>query len=157
MRYIIGVDVGGTNIKGVLIDQKGKILEKIIKKTSQTKIREEIILCIEEIIKKSQIQREKIKGVGIGFPGIIDKKRERIDILPNIKKFRDNNIKKYLESKTGFNIKIENDSNCAVLAESIFGTGKNYENIVGLSIGTGIGGGIVKNKKINLTIGEKHD
>lgn len=148
MRYIIGVDVGGTNIKGVLIDQKGKVIEKIIKKTSQTKIREEIVLFIEEIIEKSKIKRRKIKGIGIGFPGIIDKKRERIDVLPNIKKFRDNDIKKYLESKTGFKIRIENDSNCAVLAESILGIGKDYENVIGLSIGTGIGGGIVINKKI---------
>jgi len=152
MRYLIGVDVGGTNIKAVLMDAKGKVVRKIIKKTEKKHIEEEIIDLIKDLIEKSMINKKEIKGVGVGFPGLIDKKRERINILPNIKSFNDRNIKKHLQKKTGLKTRIENDAKCSAIAESMFGSGKKQENFVLLTIGTGIGGGIIINN--NLYIGE---
>lgn len=150
MRYIIGIDIGGTNIKAVLMNDKKEAVDKIIRKTDKKNIEDKIKEFIEEILQKNKIHKKDVKGVGVGFPGSIDKKRERIEKLPNIKGFKNKEIKKHLSKKSGLKIKIENDANCAALAESVLGAGKKHEKVVGLSIGTGIGGGIIINNKLFL-------
>jgi glucokinase len=144
MKYSIGIDFGCTSIKGVLINRKGEIIAKIERKTE--KITEQVLEIIK-ILKKTKISG-KIEGVGIGIPGILDKKRDKIISIPNMKKFKNYYFKKFIEKKSKMKIKIENDSNCFALAELLFGEGRKIDNFVCLTIGTGIGGGIILNKKI---------
>ncbi len=143
--YIIGVDVGGTKINTVLIDKKGKLIEKLKVKTKKRK--QEIIGQILDSINFVSFNR-KIIGIGIGVPGILNKKRTRILNLPNLQAWKNTKLKEIIQRKTGKKVMLENDSNCMILGENIFGYAKNVKDSVCLTIGTGIGGGIIINNKL---------
>lgn len=143
--YIIGIDVGGTKINTVLIDKKGKLIKKFKKKTKKRK--QEIIEQILDSINFVSLNK-KIIGIGIGVPGILNKKRTRILNLPNLQGWKNTKLKEIIQRKTGKKVMLENDSNCMILGENIFGYGKNVKDSVCLTIGTGIGGGIIINNKL---------
>lgn len=143
--YIIGIDLGATKINTILMNRKGKILKKIKVKT--LKNREKGIEQILENIEGVR-QDKKIIGIGIGIPGILNEKRNKILKLPNLPEWENIDLKRIIEKETKNKVKIENDANCMALGESMFGQGKNVKNLVCLTIGTGIGGGIIINNKI---------
>jgi len=145
MRYSIGIDIGGTKIDGILANEKGKILKRYRIKTQANKSKKEIINNIIKVIKK--LKTRKIEGIGIGIAGVIDK-RGKILFDPNIKNLEGINIIKELKKKLNHKFYITNDANCFALAESKFGAGKKAKNIVGVTFGTGIGNGIIINKKL---------
>tara|TARA_Y100000034_G_scaffold109178_1_gene140172 strand:- start:3860 stop:4732 length:873 start_codon:yes stop_codon:yes gene_type:complete len=147
MSYIVGIDFGGTKINTILMNEKGKILKKIKVKTGNK--RKQTIKKIIKNIDKISL-RKQVKGIGIGVPGILDEKRERILNLPNITGWKNINLKKIIENKTGKKVLMENDANCTALAEFLFGHGKKVKNLACLTIGTGLGGGIIINKKIYI-------
>ncbi|MCD6549989.1 ROK family protein, partial [bacterium] len=89
------------------------------------------------------IDRLKIKGVGIGVPGPLDKEREIVLNPPNLKVLGRFPLKKVLERELSLRVKIENDANCFVLGEAVLGIGKKYKKVIGLTLGSGVGGGIV--------------
>ncbi|MBU2523429.1 MAG: ROK family protein [Nanoarchaeota archaeon] len=145
MKYKIGVDVGGTKISVGLVE-KGKVIRKVSFGTAKGKekvlgqIVEGISLVLEGIDKK------QIKGIGMGLPGIINKKKGRIIRLPNLRGFENFNIVRFLSKKFRLPVKIENDSTCAVIAEHNFGF--CADNMVLLTLGTGIGGGVIINGEL---------
>jgi len=146
MKVGVGVDVGGTKISIGLVDQSGKVRKKILFRTANKKskilkqIEEGISLVLEGVNKK------EVFGIGVGLPGILDKKKGSILKLPNIKGFENFLIDDFLKKRFKLKIKIENDSVCAALAEYMFGN--RAENMVLLTLGTGIGGGILLKGKI---------
>lgn len=142
--YIIGVDIGATKINTVLINRQGRLIKKLKLKTKER--REEIIEQILESIEK--ISGKNVIGIGIGVPGILDKKRKKIIKLPNLQEWENISLKKIVEKKFNKKVLLENDANCMALGESMFGHGKNVKNLVCITIGTGIGGGIIINNKI---------
>ncbi len=150
--YIIGVDIGGTKINTVLLNKKGKIIKKLKLKTKNR--RQEIIEQILDSINFVSLNRslnknkKKIIGIGIGVPGILNKNRTEILNLPNLPELDKTKLKHIIERRTKKKVILENDVNCLALGESIFGYGKNVKNLVCLTIGTGIGGGIIINNKI---------
>lgn len=141
----IGLDIGGTKIEGILF-KDGRILESIKEFTHKEPKR--FLKQIEHICEKLINKKKNIKGIGIGLPGIIDRKKGEIIFLPNIPKIKNIKIKIILEKKFNIPVRIENDGNCMAIAEFLFGEGKGKNNIVSLTLGTGIGGGIIINKKI---------
>jgi len=143
--YIIGVDVGGTKINTVLIDKKGRLVQRLKVKTKKGK--QEIIGQILDSINFVSLNK-KIIGIGIGVPGILNKKRTRILNLPNLQAWKNTKLKEIIQRKTGKKVMLENDSNCMILGENIFGYAKNVKDSVCLTIGTGIGGGIIINNKL---------
>lgn len=144
MEYKIGIDVGGTNIRGILKSGR-KSVGKIKMKTEN--ISRQIIEIMDYFLDNFKIDKKNIKKIGIGLPGIIDKK-ENIKKLPNIENFKGEGLKNFLEKKYKCEVKISNDGKCFALAELKFGQGKKVKNFVCLTIGTGIGGGIIINKKL---------
>lgn len=143
----IGIDIGGTNIKGVLFD--GKKAVKKVKVPTKSKTNQKIILgqifkCIEKLIKKNR----NVKGIGIGVAGPVDFKNQKILNPPNVVALKNLELGKIIEKKFRIKTVIDNDVHCLTLAEVILGAGKNKNLVVGLGIGTGVGGGIVMNKKI---------
>ncbi len=146
MKYMIGVDLGGTKINTVLIDKKGKVIKKIKYPTGKGKnnILKKILVSIEFV--SNNMNKKDILGIGIGVPGVL--RNEKIIKLPNIKGFENFDIKNYLSNKLKMKIKVENDSICMALGEFVFGNGKNFNNLVCVTLGTGVGGGIIINKKI---------
>jgi glucokinase len=145
MQNIIGVDLGGTNIKAALVSQKGKMIKKYETKTEAKKGTKAVINNIISAIKK--VSSGKILGIGIGSPGPLDYKKGTI-LNPVNLPFRNVPLRKVIENKFKLKTFLDNDANCFTLAEAIFGQGKKYENTVGITLGTGLGGGVVINKKI---------
>lgn len=141
---LIGIDVGGTKIEGILL--KERTILKSVKIPTEKKEKEfvsELISLIESLS-----SNYRIKGISLCFPGILDRKKGRIVFMPALSKIRNLPIKNILEKKFGLPVKIENDGNCMALGEYFFGCGKPYKNLIVLSIGTGIGGGFIKEGKL---------
>jgi len=147
MRNSIGIDLGGTNIKTALVTSNGRIIKKYEAKTEAIKGTKTVINNIISSIKK--VKSGKIGGIGIGSPGPLNYRTGTV-LNPVNLPFRNIPLRKIIQNKFKINTFLDNDANCFTLAEATFGAGKKYENIVGVTLGTGLGGGIVINKKINL-------
>jgi len=145
MQNIMGIDLGGTNIKTALISLNGKIIKKYETSTEAKKGTKAVINNIISSIKR--IQKGKIVGIGIGSPGPLNYKTGVITNPVNLP-FKNFPLKNIIEKKLKLKTFLDNDANCFALAEAMFGSGKYYENVVGITLGTGLGGGIIINKKI---------
>ncbi len=144
-KQIIGIDLGGTNIRLGLIEEN-KILRLISKRISS---QENQKVIIDEIIESiSEIFNENVQGIGIGVPSIVDIERGIVFEVHNIPSWRKVHLKEILENQFKVSVKINNDVNCFVLGEKYFGKGKGFHNIVGLALGTGLGGGIIIDGKL---------
>lgn len=147
-KYIIGIDVGGTSIKFGLIKQN-KILSEFSLPTfafeNSRKVLEQVESGLERILQR--IKANEIEGIGIGFPGKVDVNKGIVISAPNFNNWKNVPVRKKL-LKFGFPVFIDNDANCAALGELIFGRGKNLENFIMVTLGTGVGGGIIINKKL---------
>lgn len=145
MENIIGIDLGGTNIKAALVTIKGKVIKKYELATEVNKGTKNVIKNIFFAIRK--VKEGKILGIGFGSPGPMDYKKGIITNPINLP-FRNTPLKKIIQNKFKLPTFLDNDANCFALAEAVFGQGRKYENVVGITLGTGIGGGFVINKKI---------
>lgn len=148
--YYIGIDLGGTNIATGLVNKTGEI---ILKKSIPTrpKRKPELIIkdmatnCIE-ILNESNISLPQVKSIGIGIPGRCQNKT--ILHACNIESLDNFNIENELKKYFNLPIYLENDANCAAFAEYLFGASKDYKNSIMVTLGTGIGGGIIIDGKI---------
>lgn len=140
----LGVDIGGTKIRAVLFDNKNR---KFFGFNIATPKNKRLFLKVLEKEIGEIIKKNKISGIGIGLPGIIDVKKSVLIKVPNLLFLKNWQAKKFF-SKFNKSVKIDNDSRCFLRAEAIIGAGKNYKNIAVLTIGTGIGGGIMIDGKI---------
>lgn len=143
----IGIDIGGTNIGAGLVDKELNIVYRIETPTETHKgydyIEGKIIDIIEELILKSS---ETIDSIGIGIPGIADPTGEYVRYCPNLD-WKDVPLGKNLRSKSNIRVNIENDATVAGIAESALGIMKGYPNSVFITLGTGVGGGMIINHK----------
>ncbi len=138
MRYI-GLDIGGTGIKAGLV-YKNKIIKKVKVKTGKTK--KEVIKNILSVIE--QLFDSKVKAIGIGCPGPADYEKGVIWNTPNLP-LKGVNLKKIISQKFKRKVFMDNDASCFVLGEAVR---LKKKNVVGLTLGTGVGGGIVINGKL---------
>lgn len=149
--YYLGVDLGGTNIVAGVINEEGDIIESISLPTIATRkielIFDDIINMCLKLIYKYSLNKENLKGIGVGVPGEVDVKNGIINYSNNIP-IKNFNAKCYMENKIDFPIKFANDADCAALGELVAGAGKGCSDIIVLTLGTGVGGGIVINKKV---------
>ena len=144
----IGIDIGGTTIKGGLIDNKGSIIHKKTLPTLQWRVPMEIIKDVAKIINYlSDKADENIQVVGVGVPGVISQTNDFIEKCANIN-LEKIPLKDKLESLTNETIFVDNDANVATIAEYEVGALKNYNSGILLTLGTGIGGGIVVDNKV---------
>lgn len=138
---IIGIDIGGTKIGiGLLVD--GKIEQSLKLETPSTGTQEEVM---EQVIHgiESLPGYEDAIGIGIGAPGLIDEKNGVIFSVTNIPSWKEVHLKSYLENHFGKPVYITNDANCFAIGVKMYGEGKNYSNVICLTLGTGVGAGIV--------------
>lgn len=154
--YFISFDVGGTSVKYALLNDTGHILEKSSYKTPVS-TKEAFYKEIIDIVNNYCLKHE-ISGICISSPGIIDSKKGTVNLIYAIPALQGINVKHELEEILQIDVAIENDAKCAALAEVWQGNAKNYQDSVFVVVGTGIGGAVVKNKKIhhgsNLFSGE---
>lgn len=148
MNYKIGIDLGGTKTEVVLLNNENQV---IIRERTNTKKEtyQSILKTIEELIHlvKQHIPEKQDYTIGIGIPGIIDSKTEKV-INANTTILIGKPLKKDLEEMLNKKVYIENDANCFALAESIDGAAKGYNYVFGIIMGTGCGGGIIMNQQI---------
>lgn len=149
-NYIIGVDLGGTNIVSLLMNQAGKILARNTRRSLGKEGKErtipQIVASVREILREGEssgVFPESILGVGIGSPGPLNTKEGVIHFAPNLPHWTDVPLVQILEDELNLPIFLENDANAAALGEWWLGAGKNVDNLVLLTLGTGIGGGII--------------
>ena len=146
--YAIGIDIGGTNIKIGLFLANGRLLSKWEFPTDISNSGANILPSIRNFIRLNldDIEKDEIIGIGIGVPGSVDSAGTVFGCV-NLG-WGEKNIKEELTSLLKLPIKVENDANLAALGEMWQGAGKGYKNLVLITIGTGIGGGIVVDEKI---------
>jgi glucokinase len=152
LKYAIGIDLGGTFIKAGVVDSNGKLLIETKTDSFAEVSPKKVISQISEVIKELKTRfGGKIIGIGIGAPGVV--KDGKVKYPPNFRNWKIVNLKK--EIQNNFNIKtdVDNDANCAGLAELKFGYGKKIKNFIFLTLGMGIGGAIIIDG--NLYRGEK--
>ena len=144
----IGIDLGGTKIEGVLLSSDNKMIERKRIHTKQEEGYESIIYRIVKLINNIKSISIKDCQIGICTPGALDIKT---GILKNSNTvcLIGKPIKKDLESELKCSIAIDNDANCFAIAEAFLGSGKNYETVFGVIMGTGVGGGLVFNRKVH--------
>ncbi|UZE93731.1 MAG: ROK family protein [Candidatus Pacearchaeota archaeon] len=146
MSYVIALDVGGTKIAGALI-QNNKIIKKIKFSTKAKKGKKFVIKRIFSIISLllEGLNKKNILGTALGMPGPLDSEKGIVFQPPNLPGWKNVPIKRIIEKKFKLKTRIENDTNCAALAESHF---FHCENLICLSLGTGVGSGIIIDGKI---------
>lgn len=150
-QYVVGVDIGGTKVLAGVIDRAGKIYG-----TAKTKTRaaegfensfKRITACVKEAIQAAQMTMDDIYAIGVGAPGPLDLKNGVVIDTPNLR-WKNVHLRDAFKNEFNVPVKIDNDVNTGVLGEFIFGVGKGTEDLIGLFIGTGIGGGIIINGKL---------
>jgi glucokinase len=150
-KYAIGVDLGGTNIKIGIVSEKGKLVKNISIKTDANggpkKVISNISKGIEEILIKNKY---KIQGIGIGCPGVVSIKKGIVEDPPNLPGWKKVKLGPIIKDKFKYPVHVENDANAAAIGELIFGAGKKIDSFVMVTLGTGVGGGIVINKKYSV-------
>ena len=143
---VIGVDMGGTKILSAVIDAEGNILgtAKVPTKADEgtSVVIDRIANSIRKAINKSNVTPDSIQAVGIGAPGPLDPATGVVIFAPNLG-WRDVPLKAELEARVGFPTFVDNDVNVGTLGEHVFGAGRGFQNVVGIFVGTGIGGGII--------------
>jgi len=148
----IGIDLGGTNIRGVLVNEEGDIIHKLkskslVKRGKSVTIKS-IFETIQELLDQSGKFPDNIIGIGVGAPGPLDIKKGIIHFAPNLPGWREVPLKKILEDEFKVKVVLENDANAAAWGERCFGAGKGVDNLACFTLGTGIGGGIIIDGKI---------
>lgn len=146
--YFYCIDIGGTTIKGGIVDSENNIVcnDRIDTNVSSDTnyLAKSIMILIEKLEKQSGMSLKNSRGLAIGAPGLIDSQNGIIKYSGNLK-LTNYPLKDELEKLAKVEVKVANDANIAALAELKYGAGKNHKNFVMLTLGTGIGGGIVVN------------
>lgn len=149
LNMIIGIDLGGTKIAGALVTPSGKVLMDVQIPTEAKKGKKVVINNIKKAIDTLiQSHKVKIKAIGIGAPGPILYEKGIVVEAPNLPGWKRVNLRNILKQHYKVPVFVDNDANCAALAEAWFGAGKFVDHFVYLTISTGIGGGIIINKKL---------
>ena len=150
-KYRIGIDIGGTNIKFGIIDENNKIIGKSSIKTQVLlgweKIIENIGKGVLTLLEKNKVPLLQCKSMGVGSPGVVDHKNGVLMYSNNLKwenVLLVEELNKYITIPT----KLSNDANCAALGEAVAGRARGYQDVVMITLGTGVGGGIISDKKL---------
>lgn len=151
-ELIIGIDLGGTSIKIGLITFQGKILKQwsitTNKEEQGSRILPDIIKSIQAQLKAMAIDYSVIRGIGMGSPGAVDRKAGTVSGAYNLNWEDSQKIKDRFEEAFGLPFYLDNDANVAALGEKWQGSGEDLSNVVFITLGTGVGGGIVVDNEL---------
>jgi glucokinase len=147
MSSLIGVDLGGTKI--AVARYTSDTWEVQEEKKMDTHAEQKFEHVLKDMISiVEELKDENTVGIGVGVPGLVRQPEGKIVTLPNIPGADSFSLKAELKSRTGLKVEVDNDANCFALAEAVSGIAKDDRVVVGITMGTGVGGGIVIDKKI---------
>ncbi|MFI3167397.1 MAG: ROK family protein [Bacillota bacterium] len=151
MKYYIGIDLGGTNIKAGIVSENGEVLlSKSIKTNcprSSESIMDDMAQLCSDVACEFGITLDKIEKIGIGTPGTVNNVKGEL-IYSNNLDAHNVMMKDYLEKKLQRKVFVDNDANAAAVAEYIFGAGRDVKDMIAITLGTGVGSGIIVDGKI---------
>lgn len=145
MKRYIGVDLGGTSIKAGAIED-GKIVQQLTNSTCAAVGGERTLQQLYDLIE--QLLTPNTVAIGIGVPSVVDRKRGIVYNVQNIKNWEEVHLRKLVQERFSLPTYIDNDANCFAMGERMFGAGKLFNHFVGITLGTGVGGGIVQGGKL---------
>jgi len=147
----IGVDLGGTNVDMGIVNTSGQVCAKRIFpaeiEEGEKKLFDKIAFNIIEL-QKCLKGSDFIGGIGVGIAGLVNSKDGVLQKAFNLKGWLNVPVKDNLEKRTGYKVFVDNDANLAALGESMFGAGKGVENLLTVTLGSGVGGGLILNGRI---------
>ncbi|MCL2037220.1 MAG: ROK family protein [Oscillospiraceae bacterium] len=161
MKYLIGIDIGGTNIACGIVDEQGVILHKQSIKTESEKGFEAVVAniaaVVREIMELKSLKKNQIKWIGVGCPGACNTDSGVLEVSNNLK-WHNVPLRAELEKLTGIKTFIDNDANAAAYGEFVAGAAKGTNSAIVITLGTGVGSGIIIDKKLlygtNFAAGE---
>ncbi len=142
---IIGIDLGATNIRGAIVheEQLSEIVSRRIHvKGTEAQVLEDVYWVVDQLIGKD------VKAIGIGVPSVVDLERGIVYDVIHIPSWKEVHLKELLEARYHVPVFVNNDANCFALGEHYFGNGKGFPDMIGLTIGTGLGAGIIINNHL---------
>src|ERR1700744_4640661 len=142
---IIGIDLGATNVRGAIVNDESIseiISRRINTKGSEEQVLEDVYYIIDKLIDKD------VKAIGIGLPSVVDVEQGIVYDVQHIPSWKEVHLKQILENRYQITVFVNNDANCFALGEHYFGKGKGKKDMVGLTIGTGLGAGIIINNQL---------
>lgn len=147
--YSIGIDVGGMSIKIGVVNREGKIIKQSRVKTA--KMPEQVVAdmsaLINQLLIDCNLTESDLSGIGVGCPGAVNRQTGMVDFLPNLG-WENVPLVKMMQQKFNLPVVLSNDANVAALAEALYGAAKGSENVVMFTLGTGVGGGVIIDKKL---------
>lgn len=152
-NLVLGIDVGGTNVKLGIVDARGRILARSAMPTkSYNRNKNDLIRAIfaqiHTLLKDSKISLTRLLGIGIGLPGAVDPFKGLVIFLPNVPGWHNVFLRKIFEKEFRLPTILENDVNMITLGEWKFGAGKGKNDLVGMTLGTGVGGALILDGKL---------
>lgn len=152
MQFVIGVDLGGTQVRAIRCDQQGNILQHARMRTAMNggpdAVIQQIVHLIGEV--RGDLPEEAIAGVGIGTPGPVDAHSGMVFEAPNLPQWVNVPLRSMIAERTGLSVAVGNDANSAALGEWLFGNGKGTDHFVYVTVSTGIGGGVIIDRSLLL-------
>lgn len=160
--HAIGIDFGGTNTKLGVVSHSGRVMAESSFSTTQFStppaFAQKAGSEIEALLKRTGVSRNKVSGVGIGVPGLVDHARGIVHVLVNVPGWNGARAGALFERHWKLPVTLENDVNAMALGEHAYGIAKGYQNVVCTTLGTGVGGGLILGGKLyhgaTLTAGE---
>ncbi len=150
-EYKVGIDLGGTNIVAGVVDKKFNIIARAECKTAiprpESDVCDSMAKVAKEAIRKAKLKMEDIAQIGIGVPGAVNPETRIVETSPNLL-FQNWEVSKMMEERLNKYVKIENDANAAAWGEFLAGSAKGCKNAVAITLGTGVGGGIIIDGKL---------
>jgi len=149
--YSIGVDLGGTNLRIAAVDEQAQVLERVTLGTQvslgRDRVLDDMCAAIHRTAEKYQ-NRVSLAGIGIGVPGIIDMRTGMLRESPNLPGWAEYPVRAEIEKRLGTRVILENDANAAALGEHWLGVGRDFEDMAMITLGTGVGGGLILGGRI---------
>lgn len=147
--FTVGIDIGGMSVKVGLVNDNGKIVAQSRVKTENTAERViiNIVRQIKDLLQEQSISEKDLRGIGVGCPGAVSAEKGMVEFLPNLG-WDSVPLASELQKHFNLPVKLSNDANVAALAEVVYGSAKNYNDCIMFTLGTGVGGGMIINKKL---------
>lgn len=150
-KYTVGIDLGGTNIVAGVVDKDYNIIARAECKTAiprpESEVCDSMAAIVKEAVKKAKLKMDDISHIGIGVPGAVNPETKIVETSPNLF-FHNWEVSKMMEERLNKPVRIENDANAAAWGEFLAGSAKGCRNAVAITLGTGVGGGIIIDGKL---------